>query len=171
MEELDRRRCQPPPHNALRQLVSVWLCGVILPTQVSYFWDQCDHDAPAENFKNFKFFQNPLKILARRTGPQHSAPFSPPGNRAIFSTFWGDFLAELHIEPGEKGKYPLKKIQTIQWRNFRNCRFLSLVVIERVLILNHVTVIGKILGNFCRGIISCNSILQEKQGNCNCNAN
>ena len=29
---------------------------------------------------------------------------SPPGSRAIFSTFWGNFLVNLHIKSGEKGK-------------------------------------------------------------------
>ena len=29
---------------------------------------------------------------------------SPPGNRAIFSTFWGHFLTESHRNPGEKAK-------------------------------------------------------------------
>ena len=42
--------------------------------------------------------------------------FSPPGNRAIFSTFWGDFLTKSNSTPGEKGKNPLEKIQKIQWR-------------------------------------------------------
>ena len=36
--------------------------------------------------------------------------------------------------------------------------------------LNHVTVIAKNAWESPRGIISCNSILQEKQGDCNCNA-
>ena len=27
--------------------------------------------------------------------------FSPPGNRAIFPSFWGDFLTKLHRKPGE----------------------------------------------------------------------
>ena len=35
---------------------------------------------------------------------QESKLFSLPGNRAIFSTFWGDFLTKLHSKPGEKGK-------------------------------------------------------------------
>ena len=44
------------------------------------------------------------------------------------------FLTKLHSKPGEKGKSPLEKIQ----KNLveiapRNCRFLSLVVVERVL--------------------------------------
>ena len=61
--------------------------------------------------------------------------FSPPGNRAIFSTFWGHFLTKSHIKPGEKGKDPMEKIQKkIRRRRVpRNCRFLSLVVAERVL--------------------------------------
>ena len=57
--------------------------------------------------------------------------FSPPRNRAIFSTFWGHLLAKLHSQLGK-----------IHWRKFnqnpvetapRNCRFLSPVVVERVL--------------------------------------
>ena len=53
---------------------------------------------------------------------------------AIFSTIWGDFRTKLHRKPGEKGK-------NIHWRKQknsveklpRNCRFLSLVAVERVL--------------------------------------
>ena len=30
--------------------------------------------------------------------------FFPPGNLAIFSRFWADFLTNLHRKPGEKGK-------------------------------------------------------------------
>ena len=39
-----------------------------------------------------------------------------PSNRAIFSTFWGDFLAKLHRKPGEKGKEPKTQKKKIQWR-------------------------------------------------------
>ena len=42
--------------------------------------------------------------------------FSPPGDGAIFSTFWGDFLSTLHIKPGEKGEKQLERTQKIQWR-------------------------------------------------------
>ena len=43
--------------------------------------------------------------------------FSPPGNRAIFSTFWGDFLTKLHSKPGEKGKkIHWRKFKKVQWR-------------------------------------------------------
>ena len=37
------------------------------------------------------------------------ALFSPPGNRAIFSTFWGHFLTKLHRKPGEKEKIHWRK--------------------------------------------------------------
>ena len=48
---------------------------------------------------------------------QDSALFSPPGNRAIFCTFWGHFLTELHSKPGEKSKnIHWRKILKIQWR-------------------------------------------------------
>ena len=48
--------------------------------------------------------------------------FSLPRNLAIFSTFWGDFLTQLHRKTWrERNKNPLP----------RNCRFLSLVVVER----------------------------------------
>ena len=66
---------------------------------------------------------------------QDSTLFCGPGNRAIFSTFWDDFLTKLRRKPGEKRKNPLEKItnkypmETAPW----NCRFLSLVVVERVL--------------------------------------
>ena len=54
--------------------------------------------------------------------------FCPPGNRALFFTFWVDFLTKSHRRPGEKGK-------SIYWRSLknpvetapRNCGFLSLV--------------------------------------------
>ena len=36
--------------------------------------------------------------------------FSPPRDRAIFSTFWGDFLTKLYIETGER--------ERIHWRKF-----------------------------------------------------
>ena len=43
---------------------------------------------------------------------QDSAPFSPPGNRAIFSTCWGEIATKLQRKPGETGrKSPLEKIQ------------------------------------------------------------
>ena len=52
----------------------------------------------------------------------------------IFSTFCGDFLTKLHRKPGERGNNPLEKneknpVETAP----RNCRILSLVVVERVL--------------------------------------
>ena len=42
--------------------------------------------------------------------------FSPLRNWAIFSTFWGDFLTTLHIQPGEKGKIHCGEVKKIQWR-------------------------------------------------------
>ena len=62
--------------------------------------------------------------------------FSPPGSRAIFSTFGGDFLTKLHTQPGQKGNKSTGEnsknpVETAP----RNCRFLSLVVVERALIL------------------------------------
>ena len=60
--------------------------------------------------------------------------FSLPGNRAIFSTFWGDFLTNLRRQPGDKKKKTLEKIQKDPAETvLRNCRFLSLVIVERVL--------------------------------------
>ena len=66
-----------------------------------------------------KAFLNPPKICD--SGPkkpwqpetwQDSALFSPPGNRAIFSRSWGEFLTNLHTENQEKQKKnPLEKIQ------------------------------------------------------------
>ena len=45
----------------------------------------------------------------------------------------GHFLTKLHRKPGEKGKKPLEKIQKNPEETApRNCRFLSLVVVERV---------------------------------------
>ena len=71
---------------------------------------------------------------------QDSALFAPPGNWASFSTSWGDFLSKLHRKPGEKqGKHPLESIpkkNPVETAP-RNCRFLSLVVVERVLSLFH----------------------------------
>ena len=62
--------------------------------------------------------------------------FSPPGNRAILSTFWGDFLAKLHRKPGKNlfKKNPLEEFKQNQVEMaVENCRFLSLVMIERAL--------------------------------------
>ena len=42
--------------------------------------------------------------------PFGSLWFSPPGNRAIFSTVCGDCRTKLHRKPGEKGKHPLETI-------------------------------------------------------------
>ena len=59
--------------------------------------------------------------------------FSPPGNQAIFSIFWGDSLETLRkrneTNPLEKNiKNPMETAA-------RNCRFLSLVVVKCVLIM------------------------------------
>ena len=65
--------------------------------------------------------------------------FAPPGDRAIFSTFCGDFLTKLHRELGENGEnnIPLEKIQKNPVETApQNCSFLSLVVVERVLKFN-----------------------------------
>ena len=43
---------------------------------------------------------------------QDSTLFSPPGNRAIFSTFWGDLLSELDRKTWRKRKQ-------IHWRKFK----------------------------------------------------
>ena len=58
---------------------------------------------------------------------QDSAPFSPPGIRQFSPYFGAIFLAKLHIAPEEKGKKSLEKIK-------KKIRFLSLVVVERILI-------------------------------------
>ena len=77
----------------------------------------------------------PTKLWQPQTR-QDSAPFTfpPPGNRAIFSTFWGDFLTNLHIKPGEREQKSTGQNSENPVERFpRNCRFLSLVVVERVL--------------------------------------
>ena len=86
----------------------------------------------AEYFKNVSLYRDRKKPWQPETwGCTH---FSPPGNRAIFSTFWGHFLTKLHSQPGEKGKPPLEKIQKNPVEKApQNCRFLSLVMVERVL--------------------------------------
>ena len=48
--------------------VSACLRTGFIPTKdpnVRYFRNPCDRDPPTENFKNFKFFKNSLKILER----------------------------------------------------------------------------------------------------------
>ena len=68
---------------------------------------------------------------------QDSTPSSPPRSQAVFSTFWGDCHTKLHCEPWEKGKHPLENIQKNPVETApRSCRFLSRVVVERVLIMN-----------------------------------
>ena len=50
---------------------------------------------------------------------------------ATFSRFSGALLAKLPINTGEKAKNP---VESLQWMTApRNCRFLSLVVVELVL--------------------------------------
>ena len=41
----------------------------------------------------------------------HSTEFSPPGDRATLSKFWGAFLTKKHRKPGEEEKHPLEKVQ------------------------------------------------------------
>ena len=61
--------------------------------------------------------------------------FSPPGNRAIFSTFWLELFTKLHSKLGKKGKNPLEKNSKNPVEKIPlNCRFLSLVVVERALV-------------------------------------
>ena len=43
------------------------------------------------------------KTMTARDETGYSTLFSPPRNRAIFSTFGGRFLTKLHRKPGEKG--------------------------------------------------------------------
>ena len=62
--------------------------------------------------------------------------FLRPGHEAMLSTFWGHFLTKLHSKPGEKGKKKTSTGENSQKsvkKLPRNCRFLSLVVVERVL--------------------------------------
>ena len=64
--------------------------------------------------------------------------FSPPWNQAIFSTFWGAFLLDYTETLERREKNPLERenskspVETAP----RNCRFLSLVMVERVLSCN-----------------------------------
>ena len=59
-----------------------------------------------------KSFSGPKKTMTATDGTGFCAFFSAR-NRAIFSTFGGNFLSNLHV----KGQNPLEKIQKIQWRN------------------------------------------------------
>ena len=56
----------------------------------------------------------PRKKTSQPETWQDSAFFSPPGNRAMFSAFWGDFLIKLHRKPGE--------IEQIHWRKFKKSK-------------------------------------------------
>ena len=74
----------------------------------------------------------PKKNMTARDVTAFWLLFSPPGDRAIFSTFWGDFLTKLDRKAGEKGENPLEKNQKNPVETAsRNCRFLSLVVVGR----------------------------------------
>ena len=71
--------------------------------------------------------------------------------------------------------FPKEKHQNSQkWAKFMNFSFWPFLwfgLPGRLLTLNHVTVIAENSWEFLSVTISCNSILQEKQGNCKCNAN
>ena len=93
---------------------------------------------------------------------QDSTLFSPPGNGVLFSTICGDSLTKLHRKPGEKG-------QISDWRKFKknpvemapcNCRFLSLVVVERVL---NYQVRKRTAEKFCN-FFELSQMLQNPQG-------
>ena len=91
--------------------------------------------APPAKFQNTRV-KNPNIGTEKTMTATDGTLFSPLGNRAIFSTFWGHFLTKLHSEPGEKGKSPLEKIHKNPVETVpQNCRFLSLVVVESVLTL------------------------------------
>ena len=76
---------------------------------------------------------------------QDFTQISLPGTFAIFSRFSGHFLTEVHIKPGEKKEInPLEKISKNPVETAgRNCRFLSLVVVEPVLTEPVATLIPK----------------------------
>ena len=62
--------------------------------------------------------------------------FSPARKSGKFLHILGGFLAKLHRRPGEKGKKKTtgeKNLRNPVETAPRNCRFLSLVVVERVL--------------------------------------
>ena len=42
--------------------------------------------------------------------------FSPPGDRTIFSTYWGNFLTKFHRNLETEEKNPQEKFKKIQWR-------------------------------------------------------
>ena len=66
-----------------------------------------------------------------RLGPADA--FSPARNRAIFSTFWDDLLPNYTINLEKRGKSYWRKFKKYSGDGAQNCRFLSLVVVERVL--------------------------------------
>ena len=58
--------------------------------------------------------------------------FFSPGDRAVFSTFWGDFLTKL-VNLEKKEEAHRRKFKISSETAPRNCQFLSLVVVKRAL--------------------------------------
>ena len=85
----------------------------------SWYWTIfCVHESGPKNHDN----RDRISLL-----------FSLPGNRAIVSTFWGDFLMKLHSKSGETKKNTGENSKNPVETEPRSCRFLSLAVVERVL--------------------------------------
>ena len=93
----------------------IWPVGEISLVIINLVWKV--HSRPCYVPTKGAVFSISLETfnLARRRSVQAEIGFSPPRHRAIFSTFWGDFLTNLHIKPGEIN--PLEKTK-IQWRSF-----------------------------------------------------
>ena len=71
------------------------------------------------------------RVGSRKRGTFLNSICSAPGNRAIFSTFWGNLLLKCTESLEKEETNPLEKIQRNPVETApRNCRFLSLVAVE-----------------------------------------
>ena len=124
---------------------TVWNENFTRSLENSFFqslgWESRPPPPPATCSGTSSLFPTPKPNKIKKIRNVHRVTHtSPPGTWAIFSTFWGACVVKMHRRPGETEKNPLEeKIRKLKQKRStvetapRNCRFLSLVVVEPVL--------------------------------------
>ena len=99
-----------------------------LPLRLSAFARVCSHLLTPPFVAPPPLCVTLISVLCRKgLGNRKSGLKKPPGTRATFSRFWGDFLTKLHSKPAKNEKYPLETVKKRWWgRRPKNADFCPL---------------------------------------------
>ena len=118
-------------HNCLhifRVFLNLWFAKPMVWVRVAFHENDGNHENDENDEDNSDSYKQGVECWIRENRGNHEnyenhenpgcKPRVPQITGLEIPEFWGDFLSKSHRKSAEKGKNPVAKIQTLQWRKF-----------------------------------------------------